>query len=121
MYIYIYIYTYRVTCVKTRAEIFVDICKMSQPYKIAPRQYAIAKALGVKIKPSKRLLKKIGIYTPQGQKLFDIGDVRYLDYAQYLKLYGKAYADNRKRLYWQRHKKDTNKGAGYYAARILWS
>jgi hypothetical protein len=92
----------------------------NRTYKIAQRQYAIAKALGVKIRPSKRLLKKIGIYTPLGQKLYDIGDIRYLDYAQYLKLYGKAYADKRKALYWARHKKDTHKGAGYYAARILW-
>lgn len=89
-------------------------------YKIFKRQYAIAKALGVKIKPSKRLLKKISIYTPLGQKLCDIGDARYLDYAQYLKQYGKAYADKRKAAYWARHKKDSSKGCGYYAARILW-
>ena len=89
-------------------------------YKIFKRQHAIAKALGVILKPSKRLNKKIGVYTPQGQKLCDIGDSRYLDYAQYLKRYGKAFADKRKDAYWQRHKKDVNTGCGYYAARILW-
>lgn len=99
----------------------MQIGAINRVYRITQRQYAKAKALGVKIKPSKRLLKKIGVYTPLGQKLYDIGDIRYLDYAQYLKLYGKTFADKRKAAYWKRHAKDVNAGAGYYAARILWT
>ena len=90
-------------------------------YRITPRQYAKAKALGVKIRPSKRLLKKIGVYTPQGKKLYDIGDIRYRDYSYYLKFYSKNYADAKKAAYWKRHVNDVNTGAGYYAARILWA
>ena len=102
---------------RKRQTIFCDICRM---YKISQRQHKLAKALNVVLKPSKRLNKKIGIYTPQGKKLYDIGDLRYLDYSQYLSKYGKAFANERKRLYWLRHKNDVNSGAGFYAARILW-
>jgi hypothetical protein len=45
-----------------------------------------------------------------------------MDYPHYLKYFGKKIADERKRLYKIRHKKDRMiKGtAGYYADKLLW-
>ena len=90
-------------------------------YEIYSRQLKKAKELGVQITPSKRKNKKLSVYAPSGIKLCDIGDIRYMDYCQYKELYGKAYAEERKRAYWSRHKKDTRSKCGFYSARILWT
>lgn len=90
-------------------------------YTIFPRQYHIARALGVVIKPSRVAFKKIAVYDKRGKKLCDIGDLRYPDYCTYLRDEGRAYADKRKKAYWARHRKDSGTGCGYWAARILWS
>jgi hypothetical protein len=77
-----------------------------------------AKDLGVEIKPSKEKGKKIDVFS-QGKKVTSIGALGYGDYPTYMKEKGKAYADERRRLYKIRHK--DNKGvAGMYADKILW-
>ena len=90
-------------------------------YAIYSRQIKKAKELGVQITPSNRKNKKLSVYTLKGEKICDIGDLRYLDYCQYKELYGLAYAEERKRAYWLRHKKDSRSKCGFYSARILWS
>jgi len=70
----------------------------------------------------KKKNKKIDVYDVYGNFIVSIGDINYLDYPNYTKLYGKKIADERKRLYKIRHKKDRLvKGtAGYYADQLLW-
>ena len=90
-------------------------------YQILPYSYKQAKKIGVKIAPSERTGKKIDIYK-KGKYILSIGAEGYLDYPYYVKYFGKDIANNRRKLYRLRHKKDLNvKGsAGYYANKILW-
>ena len=79
-----------------------------------------AKDLGVTIKPSTRKGKKIDVFKAC-KKIASIGALGYMDYPNYKKKYGKKFADERKKAYYSRHKKDIIKGTpGYYAAKILW-
>ena len=97
-------------------------------YKIQPRQFKIAKKLGVEIKPSKN--KKIDIYKDD-IKVASIGGRRkdktfYNDYATYITILGKAKADLKKKNYLARHakepkEKDGKKTNSFYAKAILWS
>ena len=92
-------------------------------YSILPYSYKKAKELNVKIIPSKKLNKKIDILDLNGKYICSIGDIKYDDYFTFLKKYGNEYADNRRRLYIIRHKKDIGKigSAGYYSYIILWN
>ena len=89
-------------------------------YQITNYSKAKAKELGVKIKPSSKPNKKIDVYLEN--TVISIGDNRFLDYPNYLKIKGKEYANQRRKLYKQRHEKDRHKKgtAGYYADQILW-
>jgi hypothetical protein len=91
-------------------------------YHILPYTKKKAKNLKLIIKPSLKKSKKIDVYDKNGYYIVSIGSTGYLDYAYYLKYYGKKVADERRRLYILRHKKDITKRetAGYYAYKILW-
>lgn len=80
-----------------------------------------AKKLGVEVKVSKVKGKKIDVFK-DGKKIASVGALGYSDYPTYMKTKGKAYADERRRLYKIRHSKDRNvKGSdGYYADKLLW-
>jgi hypothetical protein len=80
-----------------------------------------AKKLGVVVKPSLLKGKKIDVFK-NGEKIASVGAIGYSDYPTYIKTKGKAYADERRRLYKIRHSKDRNvKGSdGYYADKLLW-
>ena len=74
--------------------------------------------MNLKIAPSTHKNKKIDVYK-DGKYIVSIGDNRYSDYPTYIMTKGKAYADKRRELYYERHKND--KGiAGTYAKRLLW-
>jgi len=89
-------------------------------YRIKRYSYIQAKKLGVEIKPSTAPGKKIDVYK-RGRKIASIGAIGYADYPTYLGMFGKAYADARRKLYYIRHKRDIIAGTpGYYAAKILW-
>jgi hypothetical protein len=90
-------------------------------YHITQYSYNQAEALGVIIKPSNRKNKKIDVYK-NDVKVASIGNKNYNDYPTYLKEKGKAYADQRRKLYKIRHEKDRKKAGsnGYYADKILW-
>jgi hypothetical protein len=81
-----------------------------------------AKKLNVIVLSSDKKNKKIDVYDVYGKFIVSVGDPNYLDYPNYTKKYGKKVADERKRLYKIRHKKDRLiKGtAGYYADQLLW-
>ena len=95
-------------------------------YKILPYSFRKAKELGVVIKPSTNLLKKIDVFK-NGKKIASIGARGMNDYPTYLEkekkgYYVKGYAYKRRKLYKERHEKDRHKvgSNGYYADKILW-
>ena len=91
-------------------------------YKILPYTFAKARKLNVIVKPSTRRGKKIDIYDWRGNYITSIGAQGYLDYPTYRKFYGKAYADQRRKLYKLRHRQDrlVRRTAGWYADKLLW-
>ena len=93
----------------------------SSSYQITEYSKKKAKALGVEIKPSTNPKKKIDVFK-KGNKLQSIGATGYGDYSTFLKTKGKEYADQRQKLYKQRHAKDIAVvgSAGYFAGKILW-
>jgi hypothetical protein len=90
-------------------------------YSITNYTKSQAKKLGVVVKPSSVKGKKIDVFK-NDQKIASVGALGYSDYPTYIKTKGKAYADERRRLYKIRHSKDRNvKGSdGYYADKLLW-
>ena len=65
--------------------------------------------------------KKIDVFK-NGEKVASVGALGYSDYPTYMRTKGKAYADERRRLYKIRHAKDRNvkNSDGYYADKLLW-
>jgi len=93
---------------------------MSQ-YKIKPYSLQQAQKLGVAIKPSKNPAKKIDVFK-NNKKVASVGAVDYNDYPTWIEKEGKSYANERRRLYKQRHQKDRQRkgSAGWYADKLLW-
>jgi hypothetical protein len=87
-------------------------------YNITKYSKEQAEKLGVVIKPSKRVNKKIDIFK-NNELIVSIGDKRYKDYPTYIIENGLYYANERRKLYKNRHKKDAGI-AGFYAKKILW-
>lgn len=83
-------------------------------YEITPYSRKQARKHGVSIAPSKKTNKKIDVFL-NGKMVESIGDINYMDYGMYLKSHGKKHADERRRLYHIRHRKDKS-----YASVILW-
>jgi hypothetical protein len=87
-------------------------------------KYTIDKAnkLGVIVKPSNNNSKKLDVYSKDNKFICSVGAIGYKDYPTYMLQNGKAYADERRRLYRIRHHKDMNvKGTpGFYANLLLW-
>jgi hypothetical protein len=80
-----------------------------------------AKKLKVDIKLSTNKSKKIDVFK-NGKKVASIGATGYGDYGTFLRLYGKKYAENRRRLYRLRHKKNRviKNSNGWYSDNLLW-
>jgi hypothetical protein len=91
-------------------------------YTITAYTKARAKKYGVVVKPSQNRKKKIDVSDKDGNKLATIGANGMGDYPTYVSKYGKTYADERRRLYKQRHESDRHKkgSAGYWAEKLLW-
>jgi phage gp16-like protein len=85
-------------------------------YKIKPYHLEQAKRLGVTIKPSSKKFYKLDIYK-DNEYLTSIGDKRYLDYMLYMEI-DPELAEKRRKLYWNRHKKDGLREK--LAREILW-
>ena len=90
-------------------------------YKITKYSYQQAKKLNVEIKISTNKKKKIDVFKGD-KKIASIGDMNYVnnDYPTFIKTKGLSYANERRKLYKQRHKKDLNSKNGYFANKILW-
>ena len=88
-------------------------------YTILKYSYDQAKKLGVQIQPSKHKNKKIDVYK-DGSFICSIGDSRYLDYPNFLKI-DKALGEKKRMAYHKRHQKENVEGTrGWYALNILW-
>jgi len=84
-----------------------------------------AKQLNVIVKPFTLKNKKIDVFDKSGNKLASIGALGMNDYPTYIKTKGKAYADERRRLYLKRHAKepkmkDGKRTPSYYSDVLLW-
>ena len=92
------------------------------PYYITPYTKRQATKLGVVVKSSKTKGKKIDVFDKSGKKLASVGAIGYNDYPTFMRKKGKAYADERRRLYKIRHRKDRSQSGtpGYYADKLLW-
>lgn len=88
-------------------------------YQITDYTKSKAKEQGLEVKPSTNKNKKIDIFKNR-EKIASIGALGMSDYPTYIKSHGKAFADERRRLYNLRHKKDTGI-AGRLAKSLLWS
>jgi hypothetical protein len=95
-------------------------------YKIFPYSKRQAEKLGVEIQPSTNGVKKIDVFK-NGKKIASIGALGMNDYPTYLEkekkgYFPKGYANERRKLYKQRHEKDRHKKGtnGWYADKILW-
>jgi len=93
---------------------------MNKYYKITKYSYDRAKELGVNIKPSKKGNYKIDVFDKTGGYITSIGHRQYLDYPSMIKKNGKNYADNRRELFYKRHKIYPKYSRGWYSSYILW-
>jgi hypothetical protein len=74
------------------------------------------------VKPSTSKDKKIDVYK-NGQKIASVGAAGYKDYPTFLrKKNNLEYANNRRKLYKQRHENDRHKkwSNGWLADKLLW-
>ena len=89
-------------------------------YEIKQYSFKKAEELGLQIRSSTRKGKKIDVYKDDDY-LFSIGSIKNFDYPTYVIEKGKAYAEERKRLYHLRHKKTSKKHfKSFVAMYILW-
>lgn len=91
-------------------------------YRITDYTRRQAQKHGVVVKPSKNAKKKIDVFDKDGNKLVSIGARGMNDYPTYIAKKGKKYADERRRLYKERHESDRHKkgSAGFWADKLLW-
>ena len=91
------------------------------PYTITDYTLQRAKQMKVTVQLSQQKNKKIDVFK-KGVKIATIGDLRYKDFPTYIIENGIEFANNRKRLYYMRHKKDIENlhSNGFYAAKLLW-
>ena len=91
-------------------------------YKILPYIYEKAKQLNLQVFPSDNQAYKIKICDQNEKFLYYGGDPKYSDYPNYIKSHGKVYADARRLLYHERHKKEIKKvgSRGWVIAYLLW-
>ena len=88
-------------------------------YHITKYSYDQAKKLNVEIKPSTNKKKKIDDFK-NNNKIASIGAIGYLDYPTFIIKKGLSYANERRKLYKERHKKDLKSHNGFNANKILW-
>ena len=91
-------------------------------YQILPYTRAKAKKLHVIVKASNRPGKKLDVYTKSGEYITSVGAKGYFDFPTYRKIYGKAVADKRRKMYKKRHASDraVKWSRGWWADQLLW-
>ena len=91
------------------------------PYTITEHTLQRAKQMKVTVQLSQKKNKKIDVLK-NGVRIAIIGDSRYKDFPTYVIENGIEFANNRKKLYYMRNKKNIEKinSNGFYAAKLLW-
>lgn len=96
------------------------------PYKITQYTKLKAKELNVQVKLSTVKGKKIDVFK-NGKKIASVGALGYMDYPTFLEQekkgkYPKGYAEHRRKLYKNRHRKDISVfgSNGFFANELLW-
>ena len=91
------------------------------PYTITDYTLQRAKQMKVTVRLSQKKNKKIDVFK-KGVKIATVGDSRYKDFPTYVIENGIEFANNKKMLYYMRHKKNIEKinSNGFYAAKLLW-
>ena len=91
------------------------------PYEIKQYTFDQAKKHGYTVQVSSNKKKKLDVYK-NGVKIASIGDLRYKDHPTYLEERGLTFANVRKALYHNRHKKNIEiKGSnGWLSSILLW-
>jgi hypothetical protein len=91
-------------------------------YTITAYTRAQAKKHNVIVKPSTVQGKKIDVFNKKGDKLASVGALGYSDYPTFKREKGLEYANERRRLYKERHDKDRHERGtpGWYADKLLW-
>jgi hypothetical protein len=108
---------------KKRAEAQLKAIAMSErlrggsTYQITDYTKQKAKEIDVEVRPSHDPKKKIDVYS-DGILIKSIGARGYSDYPSYIIEKGQKYADNRRRLYYIRHRGDTL--GEYLSLWLLW-
>ena len=90
-------------------------------YHITSYSKKKAKELNVQIRPSINPKKKLDVYK-DNNKIASIGAIGYNDYPTYIIKNGLKYANERRKLYKQRHEKDrlVKNSNGFFSDNILW-
>ena len=90
-------------------------------YDISSYTKSAAKRLGVTVKPSTKASKKIDVLK-DGKVVASVGAYGMGDFPTFLKTHGRAYAEERRRLYKARHERHRHKvdTPSYYADQLLW-
>jgi hypothetical protein len=88
-------------------------------YEILPYTQRQARRIGVEVKPSRKIDKKLDVFRG-GLYIGSIGAKGYGDYGTFLRTENKDYADERRRLYHLRHKDGPVDSPAYLAKRLLW-
>ena len=88
------------------------------PYIVTQEIRKRAKELGVTVKSSTDPAKKLDVYQ-EGKKIASIGQAGSNDYHLWQKQVSKAYADQRRKLYYMRHPYKTRMVNGVYTADYL--
>jgi hypothetical protein len=101
---------------------YLKIEEDNMAYTITSYTKEQARKHNVVVKPSSVKGKKIDVFNKKGEKLASVGALGYSDYPTFIKEKGLTYANERRRLYKERHDKDRHeKGtAGYWADKLLW-
>jgi hypothetical protein len=88
-------------------------------YEITEYSKLQAKKLGVEIKHSSNKKKKLDVFK-NNKKVAQIGAKNMMDYGLYKKEKGKAFADERRRLFRKRTDWCKDKTGCFYSREILW-
>ena len=90
-------------------------------YEIKPYTIDQAKKYGYIVKVSTNKKKKLDVFK-DNVKVCSIGDSQYKDYPTYIQERGLTFANTRRELYHNRHKKDLEKkgSPSYLSSILLW-
>jgi hypothetical protein len=88
-------------------------------YQILPYTQRQARRIGVEVKPSRKIDKKLDVFRG-GLFIGSIGSKGMGDFPTYLRTKSKKFADERRRLYHLRHKDGPVDSPAFLSKRLLW-